>query len=102
MCFTMILLIVLAMCSLYDVRALHNLYFETVCKVHTSCIRMNIIYESLAKGREIACCIGRKVKKSMQLAACVTLIHVGGSALPPPQLRLATVVVMRLCLRLNT
>ena len=28
-------------------------------------------------------------------------IHVGGSALSPPQLRFATVVVVRLCLRLN-
>ena len=97
MCFTMVLLV---KCSLKDVRAFHNLYFETVCKLHICCIRLNIICESLAKGREIACCIGRKIKKSMQLAVCVTPIHVGGSALPPPQLRFA--VVVRLCLRLYT
>ena len=84
MCFTMVLLIVLATCSLYDVRVFHNLYFEIVCKLHTCCIRLNIICESLAKGREIACCIGRNVKKNMQLAVCVILIHVGGSALPLP------------------
>ena len=60
--FTMVLLV---KCSLKDVRAFHSLYFEAVCKLHTCCIRMNIICESLTKGRGIAC-IGRRVRKSMK------------------------------------
>ena len=49
---------------LKDVRAFHSLYFKADCKLHTFCIRLNIISGTLAKGKGIAC-IGRK---SMQLA----------------------------------
>ena len=58
--FAIVLLILVAKCSLQDVGGFHNLYPEAVCKLHICCIRMNIIFESLAKGRGIAC-IGRKV-----------------------------------------
>ena len=80
-------------------RTFHSLYFEAVCKLRTCCIRMNIICESLARGRGIVC-IGRRVRKSMQLTVCVS--HVGGSALPLPLPSFVTLVVVRLCLRLNT
>ena len=81
-------------------RTFHSLYFGAVCKLHTCCIRMNIICESLAKGREIVL-IGRRVRKSMQLTVCNSHPCRGISP-SPPQLRFATVVVVRLCLRLNT
>ena len=60
-----------------------SLYFEAVCKLHTCCIRMNIMCESLAKGRGIAC-IGRRVRKSMQLTVCVIVAHVRDLPFPLP------------------
>ena len=60
-------------------RTFHNLYFDAVCKLHIFCIRMNIICGS--EGRLLA--LGGELK-SMQLPVCVTVTHVGQSALPLP------------------
>ena len=58
-------------------RSLNNLYFEAVCKLHKSCIRLNIIYESYLWEVELLV-LKEKIWKEYA-AGCVAVTHVGRS-----------------------